>query len=177
MKPLRDRRIVILVADDYEDLELWYPCLRLREAGASVVVAGPEARKTYRGKHGYPCPADRAIAEIHANQFDGIVIPGGWMPDLLRRDPQVLQLVRDFASSAKLVASICHGPSINISAGVARGVKMTSSTGIKDDLLHAGAQWTDAPVVVDRHYVSSRRPADLPDFCEAIIQVLQARKL
>lgn len=175
-KPLRDKRILVLVGDDYEDLELWYPTLRLREAGASVAIAGPEARRVYKGKYGYPCPADRAISDSHAPQFNGIVIPGGWMPDVLRRDPQVISLVREFGISGKLTASICHGPWINISAGIARGVKLTGSLGIKDDLINAGAQWIDAPVVVDRHYVSSRKPADLPEFCEAILQVLTQQK-
>lgn len=175
-KPLRDKRVVILVADEYEDLELWYPALRLREAGAQVSIAGVDARRIYKGKHGYPCQSDRTISESHANQFDGIIIPGGWMPDALRRDVQVLALVKEFATAGKLIASICHGPWINISAGLARGVKMTGSAGIKDDLVNAGAQWTDAAVVTDRYYVSSRRPADLPDFCEAIIQVLSGQR-
>lgn len=176
MKPLKGRTMLIFVGDDYEDLELWYPKLRLIEAGATVTVAGPEARKTYKGKHGYPCESDAAVANIDPHQFDGVVIPGGWMPDKLRRDPQVLQLTRHFAEAKKLVASVCHGPWINISAGVCKGVRMTSSPGIKDDCLNAGAEWTDAPVIVDRHFVTSRKPADLPAFCEKIIEVLTAKK-
>lgn len=170
MKPLSTKRIVILVGESYEDLELWYPRLRLLEAGATVVVAGPVAKANYSGKHGYPCVSDESVASIKCAEFDGIVIPGGWMPDALRRDRLVLELVREFAESGKLVASICHGPWINISAGVAKGVRTTGSPGIKDDLINAGASWVDAPVVVDRHFISSRRPADLPDFCEEIIK-------
>jgi len=162
----------MFVDDVYEDLELWYPKLRLQEAGAGVTVAGPVANGLYSGKHGYPCRADAAISAVRADDFDGVVIPGGFMPDKLRRDPQVLQLVRDFSQAGKLVAAICHGGWIPISAGVYRGVRVTGSPGIKDDLINAGAQWEDAAVVVDRHFVSSRKPDDLPDFCRSLLQVL-----
>lgn len=171
-RPLDGRRVLIFVENDYEDLELWYPKLRLEEAGAHVVVAGPELGKTYRGKHGYPCTSDGDIPEMESADFDGVVCPGGWCPDKLRRDPHVLRLVREFAAAGKLVAAICHGGWIPISAGVYRGVQVTGSPGIKDDLVNAGAQFEDAPVVVDRHFVSSRKPADLPDFCRAMIAVL-----
>ncbi len=167
--PLKSRRVLTFVDDVYEDLELWYPKLRLIEAGAEVVVAGPQAGATYAGKHGYPCRADAAIADMRSADFDGVVIPGGFMPDKLRRDPRVLALVREFAAGSKLVAAICHGGWIAISAGVYRGVRTTGSPGIKDDLVNAGAIWEDAAVVVDRNFVSSRRPDDLPDFCRAII--------
>lgn len=170
--PLKSRRILTFVDDVYEDLELWYPRLRLQEAGAEVVVAAAEAGRTYSGKHGYPCRSDAAIGEMRAADFDGLVIPGGFMPDKLRRDPRVLELVRGFAQASKLVAAICHGGWIPISAGVYRGVRVTGSPGIKDDLINAGALWEDAAVVVDRHFVSSRKPDDLPDFCRAILQVL-----
>ena len=162
----------MFVDDIYEDLELWYPKLRLIEAGAVVTVAGPKAGQKYEGKHGYPCTSDAAISEIGAADFDGLVIPGGFMPDKLRRDPKVLQLVRDFAAAKKLVAAICHAGWIPISAGVYRGVRVTGSPGIKDDLTNAGAIWEDAAVVVDRHFVSSRKPDDLPDFCRGILQVV-----
>ncbi len=169
---LKSRRILVFVDDMYEDLELWYPKLRLQEAGAKVVVAGPEVGRSYAGKHGYPCRADAAINQMRASDFEGLVIPGGFMPEKLRRDPQVLRLVREFAAASKLVAAICHGGWIPISAGVYRDVRVTGSLGIKDDLINAGAHWEDAAVVVDRHFVSSRRPDDLPDFCRGILQVL-----
>jgi len=171
-KPFADRRILMLVDDIYEDLELWYPKLRLIEAGTCVTLAGPEADVVYRGKNGYPCRSDARISDMVAADFCGLVIPGGFMPDKLRRDQYLLGLVRDFAHSGKLVAAICHGGWIPISAGVYRGVKVTGSLGIKDDLINAGAIWEDAPVVIDRHFVSSRKPDDLPDFCEGILQVL-----
>jgi len=170
MSPMaNDMQILILVGDVYEDLELWYPKLRWKEAGARVVVAGSETGRTYSGKHGYPCISDVAISDVREGEFDGLVIPGGFMPDKLRRDPQVLNLVRDFNRNQKLIAAICHGGWIPISAGVYRGVHVTGSPGIKDDLINAGAIWEDKPVVVDRHFVSSRSPEDLPDFCRAMV--------
>jgi protease I len=167
--PLAGKRLLILVGPEYEDLELWYPKLRLIEAGAEVTVAGPEPGGAYKGKHGYPCTADAAIADMKCADFEGIIIPGGWMPDKLRRDPKLLQLVRDFHQAGKLIAAICHGGWIPISAGIYQGVQVTGSPGIKDDLVNAGALYVDEPVVVDRHFVSSRNPNDCPDFCRAII--------
>jgi protease I len=159
----------MFVEEIYEDLELWYPKLRLIEAGAEVTVAGPEAGRVYHGKHSYPCKSDAAIADARSHEFHGLVVPGGFMPDKLRRDVRVLDLVREFAAAGKPLAAICHGGWIPISAGVYRGVRVTGSPGIKDDLINAGAIWEDAAVVVDRHFVSSRKPDDLPDFCRAII--------
>jgi protease I len=172
--PLAGKRLLMFVGDDYEDLELWYPKLRMLEAGAEVTVAGPEARRTYAGKHGYPCASDAALTDMRAADFDGLIVPGGFMPDKLRRDPQVLQLVREFNAAGKLIAAICHGGWIPISAGVYRGVRVTGSPGIKDDLMNAGALWEDRAAVVDRHFVSSRKPDVLPDFCRAILTVLAA---
>jgi protease I len=162
----------MFVDDMYEDLELWYPRLRLTEAGGQVTVAGTTAGHVYHGKNGYPCPAGAPIGEMRMADFDGVVIPGGFMPDKLRREPRVLRLVREFAGAGKLVAAICHGGWIPISAGVYKGVRVTGSLGIKDDLINAGAIWEDAPVVVDRHFVSSRKPDDLPDFCRGMLRVL-----
>ncbi len=170
--PLSKKRILMFVGDIYEDLELWYPKLRLIEAGAEVHVAGPAAATEYAGKHGYPCVSDGAISDVQADQFDGLVVPGGFMPDKLRRDPKVLDLVRHFDGKGQLIAAVCHGPWIPISAGVYRGVRVTGSPGIKDDLINAGAIWEDKPVVVDRHFVSSRKPDDLPDFCRGILSVM-----
>ena len=169
-------RVLIFVGDDYEDLELWYPKLRLIEAGVEVVVAGAEAGRKYVGKNGYPCVSDAAIVDMHSTDFHGVLCPGGWMPDKLRRDPLVQDLLREFAAAEKLVAAICHGGWMPISAGVYYGVKVTGSPGIKDDLVNAGAIFSDASVVVDRHFVSSRKPDDLPDFCRAMLQVLGVEK-
>ena len=170
---LSGKRILCFVGDIYEDLELWYPKLRLQEAGADVVLAGPEAGQTYAGKHGYPCVSDAAISEMNSADFDGILCPGGFMPDKLRRDPKVLSLIAEFHAAGKLVAAICHGGWMPISAKVYDGVRVTGTPGIKDDLVNAGAIWEDASVVVDRHFVSSRKPDDLPDFCKGMLQVLR----
>lgn len=169
-------RVLVFAGDVYEDLELWYPVLRMREAGAQVLVAGLEANTTYTSKHGYPVKTDVAVRDVDPDEFDGVIVPGGFMPDRLRRDQDVMRIVRQMAQSEKLIAAICHGGWIPISAHVYKGVKVTGTVAIKDDLENAGAEWNDAPVVIDRHFVSSRRPDDLPDFCRAIIQVLAARK-
>lgn len=169
---LSGKRILSFVGDVYEDLELWYPKLRMIEAGAEFVCAGPEANRTYSGKHGYPCVSDTQIYAMNASDFDGLLCPGGFMPDKLRRDPHVLQIVRDFHQQGKLIAAVCHGGWIPISAKVYDGVRVTGSLGIKDDLVNAGAIWEDSAVVVDRHFVSSRKPDDLPEFCKGMLQVL-----
>ena len=172
--PLQGKRLLMFVGDIYEDLEVWYPKLRMIEAGAEVVLAGPEAHATYAGKHGYPCTSDAAISDVKTNNFAGLIVPGGFMPDKLRREERVLQIVREFNDAEKLIAAVCHGGWIPISAGVYRGVRVTGSPGIKDDLVNAGAIWEDKSVVIDRHFVSSRKPDDLPDFCRGILEVLTA---
>jgi protease I len=174
--PLVGQSVLILTGDIYEDLELWYPKLRLIEAGAKVVVAGEATGKTYAGKNGYPCVADAEISKMEHEDFDALVVPGGFMPDKLRRDPVVLQLVRDFFYAGKPVAAICHGGWIPISAGIYQGIRVTGSPGIKDDLINAGAVFENAPVVVDRNSVSSRKPDDLPDFCRELIKLMADRK-
>lgn len=169
---LRGKRICIFVGDDYEDMELQYPKYRLIEAGAQVVVAGLAPGVFHKGKHGYPQRAEAAIRDLDANDFDGLVIAGGWMPDKLRRDDDVKLFTRLISDAGKCVASICHGPWICISAGIVQGATYTSSPGIKDDLINAGAKWVDQPVCIDGHHVSSRKPDDVPAFCKGIIQVM-----
>ncbi|WP_437187638.1 type 1 glutamine amidotransferase domain-containing protein [Planctomicrobium sp. SH668] len=173
--PLIGKRILCFVGDIYEDLELWYPKLRLEEAGAHVTLAGPEEGVVYTGKLGYPCQSDAAIRDMESTDFHGVLCPGGFMPDKLRRDQHVLNLVREFDEQAKLIAAICHGGWIPISARVYGGVRVTGSPGIKDDLENAGAIFENAPVVVDRHFISSRKPDDLPAFMREIIQFLIER--
>ncbi len=173
-RELSGKSFLILVGEIYEDLELWYPKLRLIEAGASVTVAGPQAAATYAGKNGYPCVSEARIDQMRESDFDGLVVPGGFMPDKLRRDDVVLDLVRAFHQAGKPIAAICHGGWIPISAGVYRGFQVTGSPGIKDDLINAGADYVDRPVVVDRNHVTSRRPDDLPEFCRALIALCRA---
>ena len=170
---LDGRRILFFAAPYYEDLELWYPKLRLEEAGCKVTVAGPKRGETYKGKNGYPCVSDAAIESVKSSDFAGLVIPGGFMPDKLRRDPKVLQLTRDFDKSRKMIAFICHAGWIPISAGILKGVRATSTPGIKDDMINAGAKWVDEPVVVDGHFISSRYPPDLPVFLPAMLKFLK----
>ena len=157
----------------YEDLELWYPMLRLQEAGYGMRLAATELR-TYSGKHGYPATSDLLLEEARSQDFCGLLVPGGFMPDKLRREPKVLALTREFFEQGKLVAFICHGGWIPISARILRGKRATGSLGIKDDLENAGALWQDQPVVVDGNLVSSRTPRDLAPFGQAMVEFLRA---
>lgn len=169
---LKNKKILLFVEQDYEDMELQYPFFRMKEAGATVTVAGPEAQKIYSGKHGYPCKADQAIEDIKAEDYDALIIPGGYAPDKLRSLPKVLALVKAFHKQGKLIAYICHAGWIPVSANIVRGIRCTSFPSIKDDMINAGAEWVDEEVVVDKHFISSRKPDDLPAFCRAIITFL-----
>jgi len=176
MGTLNHQTILIPVDDYYEDLELWYPKYRFIEAGARVVIAGLKAGQRYVGKNGYPCVSDAALADIRSADFTGIICAGGWMPDKLRREPKMKTLIQEFHTAGKLIGAICHGGWMPISAGVYAGVRVTGSPGIKDDLINAGALFSDAPVVVDRHFVSSRKPDDCPDFMRACLALLEVGK-
>ncbi len=164
-------QMLAFVGDIYEDLELWYPKLRVEAAGIAVKVAGEELR-TYAGKHGYPAPADLLISQARSVDFAGLLVPGGFMPDKLRRNADVLRLTREFHEQGKLVAYICHGGWIPISAKILKGRRCTGSLGIKDDLENAGAIWVDEAVVQDGNLVSSRTPKDLAPFGEAMVRFL-----
>jgi protease I len=166
--------IAILVGPDYEDLEVWYPRLRLEEAGYEVHLVGI-GEPHYQGKHGYPCLVDRQVDEVWAEHLVGIVVPGGWAPDKIRRNEAALELVREVDRAGGMVATICHGGWVLISAGIVKGRRMTAVEAIKDDIVNAGAVWDDAPVVVDGHLVSAQRPPDLPEMAKAMLQVLNAR--
>jgi protease I len=170
---LQGKRVAVLVEEVYEDLELWYPYYRLLEEGASVRLVGPEV-KSYPSKHGYPAPAEVAAADVTADDFDAVVIPGGFAPDRLRRYPAVLDLVRGVFEKGGLVAAICHAGWVPISAGILKGKRATCVAAIKDDMVNAGAIYLDQEVVVDGNLVTSRTPADLPAFLPAIIDVLSA---
>ena len=172
MGALDGKRVLIFVGDDYEDLELQYPKYRLIEAGAKVVVAGLESDVVYKGKHGYPQRSQERILDLDAADFDALVIPGGWMPDKLRRYDEVKRITRLVHEAGKCVASICHGPWIDISAGIVKGATYTSTPGLTDDLRNAGANWVDQPVAIDGNHVTSRRPDDLPAFCRGILEVM-----
>ena len=166
------KRIAVLAEAQYEDLELWYPAIRTREAGATVTIVGTGSADTYRGKHGVPVIVDEDADEVSAVDFDAVIIPGGYAPDRLRRYQPVLDLVRKAHEQGKVVAFICHAGWVPISAGIVKGKRVTSAASIKDDLVNAGAIWEDNEVVVDDRLISSRGPADLPAFCRAIIEAL-----
>jgi protease I len=169
---LQNKTILFFAGPLYEDLELWYPKIRLEEEGARTVVAGT-GEKTYQGKRGYPITVDASVDGIQAADFDGLVIPGGYAPDIMRRSGKLLQLTREIYQAGKPVAFICHAGWVPISAGIVRGKRGTSVGAIKDDLVNAGMLWEDSPVVVDGNLISSRTPADLPVFCKAIIAALE----
>ncbi len=169
----KDKTVLAFLDDVYEDLELWYPKLRLEEAGYAVRCAAPEI-KIYTGKHGYPAQSDLLLKDAHSEDFCGLLVPGGFMPDKLRRDAKVLSLAREFFEEGKLVAFICHGGWIPVSAKILKGKRATGSRGIKDDLENAGAIWVDEPVVVDGNLVSSRTPRDLAPFAVAMAKFLDA---
>lgn len=171
---LKGKRVAVLVENQYQEMEVWYPLLRLREAGAEVVTLGKEAGKTYTSKLGYPVVADRALESASAGEFDGLVVPGGYAPDILRRYPEVLKLVRDMDAAGKVVAAICHAGWVLCSAGILKGRRATCFFAIKDDVINAGARYCDEEVVVDGNLITSRVPTDLPAFCREIIRTLSS---
>ncbi len=166
-------RVAILVEDFYQDLEVWYPLLRLKEEGFEVVTVEPNGRKEYKGKNGYPIVVDKSIDQVKPADFDAVVIPGGWAPDKLRLSRKVLDFVKSIHDSGKVVASICHGGWVLVSAGICKGKTLTSYIAIKDDLVNAGAKFVDQEVVRDQFLITSRKPDDLPAFCREIIRALK----
>jgi len=169
---LSNKTVAVLVDNMYQEMEVWYPLYRLQEAGVKVVTVGATAGATYSSKLGYPCKCDRSYDEVSANDFDGVVIPGGFAPDNIRRHPKANQFVHDVNEQGKLVASVCHGAWVLCSAKMLKGRKATSFFAIRDDVEHAGATWVDEEVVVDGNLVTSRKPEDLPAFCREAIAVL-----
>ena len=172
--PLSGMQVLFFAGPVYEDLELWYPKIRLEEEGARTVVAGL-GEPDYQGKHGYPVHVDTSVDQVDAAAFHGLVIPGGFAPDRMRRSPKLLQITRDIFAAGKPVAFICHAGWVPISAKILRGRRATSVGAIRDDMENAGCIWSDAPVVVDGNLISSRTPADLPDFMRALIAALRSR--
>lgn len=170
---LSGKRVAILAENNYQDLELWYSLLRLREAGAEVQVIGTGSAETYTSKYGYPVTVDAAADEVKAADFDAIIVPGGYAPDLLRRYEAVLKLVREAHEQGKVIAAICHAGWVLISAGILKGRKVTCVSAIKDDVINAGATYLDQEVVQDGNIITSRVPTDLPAFCRTIIVALE----
>ncbi len=161
---LSGKRVIQLVHSDFEDLELWYPVLRLREAGAEVHLVGEEAETTYTGKHGVPATCTHSYGAIDPEAYDCLLVPGGWAPDKLRRFDAVIAMVQHFHQSQKTLGHICHAGWVLVSAAVLSGVTTTSTPGIKDDLENAGAHWVDESATADGHIISAQRPPDLPNY-------------
>jgi protease I len=169
MSELSGRKFVVFVEDMYNEQEFWYPRYRLLEAGAGVVVAGTAAGTEYRSKAGLAARSEAAFADLKPAEFDGVVIPGGFAPDYMRRSEAARTFVKDMDAGGKLVAFICHAGWLPISAGIVKGRKVTSFPAIRDDMVNAGGEWLDAPVVVDRNMITSRKPDDLPAFMKAVV--------
>ncbi|VAW16634.1 Intracellular protease [hydrothermal vent metagenome] len=167
------KKIAILVEDMYQVLEVWYPALRLDEEGIETVFVGTGTKDSYSSKEGYPARADVSIEDISADQVDGVIIPGGFAPDFMRRYPKMVQFVKDLDEKGKVVASICHGGWMLVSADILKGRKATSFFAIKSDLVAAGANFVDVEVAVDKNLITSRKPEDLPAFMVEIIKQLR----
>jgi protease I len=169
---LTGKKVAVLAENMYQEMELWVPYYRLKEEGAEVVLVGPD-KKTYTSKGGYPVTTERTSAEVSAKDFAGVVIPGGYAPDMMRRDQNLLKFVRECFEQGKVVAAICHAGWVPASAGILKGRTATCFVAIKDDVIHAGAKYVDQEVVVDGNLITSRTPADLPAFCREIVKALE----
>jgi protease I len=172
---LEGKRVAVLVGDEYEELEVWYPLLRLQEEGAQCDLIGLEAEQPAKGKHGYPAKSDKGINDVSAADYDAIVVPGGYMPDKLRRSKAILEFCQEFDKAGKVIGVICHGPWILVSAKLLKGRTMTSTPAVRDDVENAGATWVDREAVRDRNLISARRPSDLPAFCKLMIAAMQEK--
>lgn len=170
---LQGKRVAILVEDLYQDQEVWYPYYRLKEAGAEVVVIGTGSKKEYKGKYGYPIIPDTVAEQVSAADVDAVIVPGGYAPDLLRRSPAVIRLVKEANQQGKVIGAICHAGWVLCSADVLRGKTVTCFSAIKDDVVNAGAAYVDREVVHDGNLITSRKPDDLPAFLRTIIQALE----
>jgi protease I len=171
---LEGRRVVVLLAEGFEDLEFWVPVMRLREEGAEVAIAGLQPKTAVTGKHGLVTEADVAVVEVDAESLDALVVPGGWAPDKLRRDASVTSLVKRVHERGAIVGMICHAGWVGISAGIVAGGRATGSVGIKDDLVNAGATWVDEPAFRDGSIVWGRVVEDIPDFCRELVAAIES---
>jgi protease I len=173
---LHGARVAVLVEQQYQEMEVWYPVYRLREAGCKVALVGPEEGHTYPSKLGYPAKSDRSSFDVTPDDFDALVIPGGFAPDYVRRTEATLRLVSGMAELGKVVAAICHGPWVLCSTQALKGKKATCFFAIKDDVINAGGRYVDAEVVRDGNLITSRKPDDLPAFLTTILQAIKEQK-
>lgn len=169
---LINKRILTVVSDDFDDLEAWYPILRLREAGATCDVAGELKDHDYKGKYGLSLKSNLSFDEVNILDYDAILVPGGWAPDYLRRLDSVLDFVKTMDQEKRIIGQICHAGWVLSSADILKGVTVTSTPGIKHDLMNAGATWVDTPAIADGHIISARRPPDLPAYLPLLIEAL-----
>lgn len=172
---LEGQKALVFIEDGFEDLEFWVTVMRLREEGATVTVVGPKAKNDYTGKNALTATSDEAASDVSANDFDIVVVPGGWAPDKLRRYEAVTGLVRAAFDAGKTVGLICHAGLVGISAGIVEGKRATGSLGIKDDLVNAGATWVDEPAFNDGNIVWGRVVEDIPDFCRELVAYAASR--
>jgi protease I len=168
----KETKVLSFIHDDFEDLELWYPVLRLMEEGITVHLVGEESNKKYIGKYGVPAVSTFSLEEVDYKEYDALLVPGGWAPDKIRRFPKAIEIVKYMNDNNKPIGQICHAGWVLISAKILNGKKVTSTPGIKDDMINAGAEWLDLPVVVDGNIVSSRKPLDLPYYMKEFIKLL-----
>jgi protease I len=173
---LNGKRVAVLVEQQYQEMEVWYPIYRLREAGCRVTLIGAKAGETYPSKLGYPAKSDKAASDVTANDFDAVVVPGGFAPDFIRRSEAMIRLVSDMAEQGKIVAAICHGPWVLCSTQALKGKKATCFFAIKDDVVNAGAKYVDQEVVRDGNVITSRKPDDLPAFVATMMQAMKEQK-
>ncbi len=169
-------KVLSLIDHEFEDLEFWYPILRLKEDGHEVVIAGPKGGAVFIGKYGVPATSDMAYEEVVSTQFDALLVPGGWAPDKIRRSGKVLEIVQEMHAANKVIGQICHAGWVLISAKILQGYNVTSTPGIKDDMENAGSIWFDKPAMVDRNIVSAQRPPDLPLYMKLFIETLNGSK-
>jgi protease I len=169
---LTGKKIAIMLDREYQELEVWYPLYRLREEGAAVTLVAPKAGQTYPSKLGYPCVSDSAAGEVSGGDFDAVVVPGGWCPDFMRRDESMIRFIQQASAARIVLAAICHGGWMLCCTDALKGKRATSFVAIRHDMINAGARWVDEECVVDGKLITSRKPDDLPAFCQAIIKAL-----
>lgn len=173
---LQGKRAAVLLEQAYQEMEVWYPVYRLREAGCKVTLVGPEAGQNYPSKLGYPAKSDQAARDVSAADFDLLIIPGGYAPDHMRRCEPMIRLASAMVEQGKPVAAICHGPWLLCSTQALKGRKVTCFFSIKDDVINAGGKYLDAEVVRDGNVITSRKPDDLPAFMQAVLQAARELK-
>jgi protease I len=169
---ISSKHIAIMLDEQYQELEVWYPYYRFTEAGAKIDLVAPEAKTIYHSKLGYPCISTVAAGQAHGGNYDAVIVPGGWCPDFMRRNPQMVRFIRDCVAADIVLAAICHGGWMLCCTDALRGKRATSFIAIEHDMRNAGADWVDEECVVDGKLITARKPDDLPAFCAAILKAL-----